>query len=431
VDPAVVEYKRQRNPILRALAVIGPGFVTGASDDDPSGIGTYAQAGAQFGYATLWVMTLSLPIMITAQYVSAKIGLVSGKGLSAALSLRYPPVVLYTAVFSLIVANTLNAGADIGAIAAALNLLVPVPTLVFVPFVGLATAMIQLFGSYRMVARLFTALAMALLAYLAAALFTHPDVGAMIVGTFVPTLSLDPAYVAIVVALLGTSISPYLFFWQSSQVVERQIEIGRRKLWQRKGASATELRLALFDTIGGMVFSQVVAYFIIVTFAATLFTAGQHNVGSASDAAKSLEPLAGQWSSVLLAIGLIGAGMLAVPVLTASAAYGLADALKWPAGLDRPFSKAPRFYITILAATLVGIAINFTPGLNPISALVITAVINGLLAGPLMILLMFVSDDRRIMGTRTNGRLLRVAGWASAIIMTGAAIALVVTAVFA
>jgi Mn2+/Fe2+ NRAMP family transporter len=231
------------------------------------------------------------------------------------------------------------------------------------------------------------------------------------------------------VALLGTTISPYLFFWQASQEVEEQISIGRRHLRQRQGASRFELKYALWDTIAGMVFSEVVAYFIILTTGATLFVAGKTDVASATDAAQALRPLAGDASAFLLAVGLIGSGVLAVPVLTGSAAYGVTEAFGWRSGLDRKLTRAPQFYLVIIAATLVGMALNFL-GINPITALVLSAVLNGLVAAPLLVLVMLVSNSRAAMGERTNGRLLNVVGWVTTIVMGAAAVGLIVTSIF-
>ena len=402
--------------------------MTGASDDDPSGVGTYAQAGASYGYATLWTTLFMFPMMTSVQYISAKVGLVSGRGLAGVLREHYPRWVLYPALGALVIANTLNAGADIGAIAAALNLLVPIRAIVFVVPVGLGIVAIQVFGSYQLIARVFKWLALVLLAYLATALFTHPDLREVLAGTLVPTIRLDPQYIGMLVALLGTTISPYLFFWQASQEVDEQIHMGRRLLWQRRGANKKELRFALWDTIAGMAFSELVAYFIILTTGATLFVAGKHDIGSATDAADALRPLAGNFSAALLAIGLIGAGVLAVPVLTGSAAYGVAETFGWASSLDARPSRAPEFYAVIVAATAIGVAINFL-SLNPITALVFSAVINGLLAAPLLVILMLVSNNRRAMGARTNGRILNAIGWVTAAVMGVAATALVATTV--
>jgi NRAMP (natural resistance-associated macrophage protein)-like metal ion transporter len=427
-DPSVAAFRRESNPLKRALAVLGPGLVTGASDDDPSGVGTYSQAGAAYGYATLWTTLLMFPMMTSVQYISAKVGLVSGRGLAGVLREHYPRWILYPALAALVVANTLNAGADIGAIAAALNLLIPSPALAFVVPVGLGIVAIQVFGSYQLIARVFKWLALALLAYLATALFTHPDLGKVLAGTLVPTIRLDPGYIGMLVALLGTTISPYLFFWQASQVVDEQIHMGRRLLWQRRGANTKEMRFALWDTIAGMALSEVVAYFIILTTGATLCVAGKHDIGSATEAADALRPLAGNFSAALLAVGLIGSGVLAVPILTGSAAYGVAETFGWQSGLDSRPTRAPEFYAVIVAATAIGIAINFL-GLNPITALVFSAIINGLLAAPLLVILMLVSNNRHAMGSRTNGRGLNVLGWITAAVMGAAAIALIATTI--
>jgi len=427
-DPTVQEIRRERNPLQRAVKVLGPGLVTGASDDDPSGIGTYAQAGASYGFALLWTSVLMLPMMISVQYISAKIGLVSGRGLGGVLRQQYPRIVVYPAVLALVLANTLNAGADIGAIAAAINLLLPVPAIVFVIPVGLAILALQIFGSYQLISRVFKWLALFLLAYIGAALFSRPDLLDVLRGTLLPTIQLDARYIGLLVAVLGTTISPYLFFWQASQEVDSQIEIGRRRLWQRQGASKTELKFAFWDTVAGMAFSEIVAYFIILSTGATLFVAGKHEIASATDAAEALRPIAGDLSALLLAVGLIGSGVLAVPVLTASAAYAVAGALDWKAGLTRDFRRAPLFYGAIVAATVVGMGINFL-GINPITALVISAVINGVLAAPLLILVMLLANNRKVMGERTNGRWLNVLGWGTAVVMSLAAIALVITSV--
>lgn len=427
-NPDVQKLRHETNPLRRLFGVLGPGLVTGASDDDPSGIGTYAQAGAQYGYATLWSTVLMLPMMTAVQYMCARIGLVTGRGLAGVLRQHYPRAVLYPAVLAMVAANTINAGADIGAIAAAINLLVPIPAIVFVIPIAVAILVLQILGSYRVIERVFKWLALALLAYIGAALFARPDVMAVLRGTFIPTIRLDPGFIGLLVALLGTTISPYLFFWQASHEVEQEISMGRHRLWQREGASSTELKYALWDTVTGMTFSEVVAYFIIFATGATLFVHGKTDITSATDAAQALRPIAGDLSALLLAVGLIGAGVLAVPVLTGAAAYGVSEAFGWPFGLDRKPTHAPQFYAVIVVATLVGMLINFL-GINPITALVVTAVINGLLAAPLLVLVMLVANDARIMGERTNGRWLNVIGWATTALMGLAAIALVVTTV--
>jgi Mn2+/Fe2+ NRAMP family transporter len=306
---------------------------------------------------------------------------------------------------------------------------VPIPAIIFIVPVSLGILGLQVFGSYALIEKVFKWLTLALLAYLGAALFAKPDLMGVLAGTLVPTIRLDPKYIGILVALLGTTISPYLFFWQASQEVEEQISIGRRHLRQREGASRFELRYALWDTMAGMVFAEVVAYSIILATGATLFVAGKTDIASATDAAQALRPLAGDASALLLAVGLIGAGVLAVPVLTGAAAYGVSEAFGWRSGLDRTITRAPQFYVIIIAATLVGMVIAILE-INPIAALVLSAVINGLVAVPLLVLVMLVSNNRAAMGERTNGRLLNVVGWVTTLVMGVAAIGLIVTTIF-
>jgi len=360
--------RREPNALKRALLVLGPGVITGASDDDPSGVGTYAVAGASFGFATLWTTLFTIPMMATAQFISAKVGMVTGMGLAGVLRRYYAPAVVYPAVIGLIVANTINAGADIGAIAAAVNLLLPIPiAALIVPIAALILAL-QVWGSYRLIAGVFKWLALALLAYIGAALFAKPQGLDVLRGTFIPTLRFDSASLTVLVALLGTTISPYMWFWQASQEVEELVAMGHKRLWQRRGATDTELSYAAWDVNIGMVFSNVVAYFIILTTAATLFKAGKTDIKSAADAAEALRPLAGEAARILFAVGLMGAGFLAVPILTGSGAYAAAEVFGWKRGLDQKPRRAKEFYGAIAAATLVGMLINFV-GINPIDAL--------------------------------------------------------------
>jgi NRAMP (natural resistance-associated macrophage protein)-like metal ion transporter len=429
VNPDVAAFEVEANPLKRAAMVLGPGLITGASDDDPSGIATYAQTGARYGYTFLWTTIAMLPMMISIQYICARIGLVTGRGLAGVFRQRYPGWVLYPVVLAMVAANTANAGADIGAIAAALNMLLPIPAIVFVIPVGVVIVLVQVFGSYRQISRIFKWLTLALLAYVAAALLSRPDIGAVLQGALIPSFGLDAASIGILVALLGTTISPYLFFWQASQEVESEIDIGRKRLWQRQGSSDPELRFAFWDTVAGMTFSEIVAFFIILATGATLHVAGKTDIQSATDAAQALRPIAGDASAILLAVGLIGSGMLAVPILTASAAYGVADAFGWKSGLDSKPGRAPQFYAVIAIATVIGVAIDFL-GINPITALVATAMLNGLLAPVILVLVMRVSSDRAMMGERTSGRLLASAGWITTLVMGTAAVALIVVTVF-
>lgn len=408
--------------------LLGPGLITGASDDDPSGIGTYTQAGASLGLATLWLALFTFPLMATIQYICAKIGMVSGMGLAAVLRRHYSRPVLFIAVGALVVANTINAGADLGAVAAAINILVPIPVIWLIAPVALVILALQIWGSYRLIANIFKWLTLALFAYIGSAFFAKPDWGEVLKATFIPTFRFDSAFLAMVVAILGTSISPYLFFWQADEEVEEEISMGRRTLKQRRGASDTELKYASMDVNIGMFFSNLVMYFIILTTATTLFKAGKTNIQSATDAAMALQPIAGDAASLLLALGLIGSGFLAVPVLTGSIGYAVAEGFGWKYGLDEKPKRARKFYTIIAASTLVGMLMNFI-GINPLSALFWTAVINGFLAPPLLVLIMLVSNNRKVLGKRVNGRGLNILGWLTTIVMLVAAIALVITAI--
>ena len=411
-------------PLQRLLKILGPGFITGASDDDPSGIGTYASVGAAFGPSVLWFAPASFPLMAAVQYMCAKVGLVCGTGLAGVLRRHYPRWTLYPAVGALVIANTINAGVDIGAIAAGLNLLVPIPITAMIVPISLLILALQIWGSYRLIARTFKWLTLALFTYIGAAYFAHPDWGAVLRGTILPTLRLDASFVMAIVAILGTTISPYLFFWQASEEVEEEISAGRVEEEQRHGATDTELRIAAWDIDLGMFFSNVAMYFIILATAATLHAAGQTDIQSAAQAAQALEPLAGRGAQALFALGLIGSGFLAVPILTGAGAYAAAEAWGWRYGLDEKPRQAKPFYAVIVGATLVGMLINFV-GINPITALYWTAVLNGLLAPPLLLLIMLITNNRAVMGERTNGLGLNILGWLTTAAMTVAAIALI------
>lgn len=416
----------ERSKLRRFLSLLGPGLITGASDDDPSGIGTYATAGASFGFSTLWMAPFSFPLMAAVQYTCAKVGMVSGMGLAGVLKRNYPRWVLYPAVAALVVANTINAGADLGAIAAGINIFVKVPIPLLVIPVTLIILALQIWGSYRLIANTFKWLTLALLAYVATAFFTRPDLGAVARGSLIPTLRFDQNFLATIVAILGTTISPYLFFWQASQEVEEEVSLGRTSLRARRGATDDELQYASWDVNIGMLLSNVVMYFIILTTAATLFVAGQHEVNSAADAAKALRPLAGNAAELLLAIGLIGSGFLAVPILVGAGAYGVAETFGWRYGLDRNPARAKQFYLVIAASTIVGMGINFI-GIDPIKALFWSAVINGLLAPPLLLIIMLIANNDAVMGKRRNGRGLNLLTGLATLIMFAAAFGLIAT----
>jgi NRAMP (natural resistance-associated macrophage protein)-like metal ion transporter len=423
------EVEAEPNLVRRFLKILGPGFISGAADDDPSGIGTYAVAGASLGYAPLWTALLTYPLMAAVQLVCAKIGLVTGRGLAGVLREHYPRWLLYGAVIPLFAANTINVGADLGAIAAAINMLVPtLPIPLLVLPIALGILALQIWGSYRLIARVFKWLTLALFAYIGSAILARPDWGEVLRATFIPTISLDQAFLLALVAILGTTISPYLFFWQASEEVEEEVAMGRTQLWRRRGASDRELEYAAVDVNVGMGFSVLVMYFIMLASAATLHESGKTDIQSATDAAEALRPLAGDLSSVLLAVGLIGSGVLAVPILSASAAYALSEAFGWRYGLDQNPGRAKQFYAVIFLATLIGVGIDYL-GINPIDALFLTAVINGFVAPPLLVMIMLVANNRKIMGKRTNSRLTNVLGWGAAVVMLLAAGVLVLTSI--
>lgn len=406
--------------------VLGPGLVTGASDDDPSGIGTYTQAGAAFGFATLWMAPVTLPMMAAVQFICAKIGMVSGMGLAAVLRKHYARWVVYGSVSLLVIANTINAGSDIGAIAAAINLLVPIPALALVVPTAVVIVLVQIFCSYALISRIFKWLTLTLFAYIAAAFLASPHWREVLVATVIPTIRFDHQYLMTMVAILGTTISPYLFFWQASQEVEEELSMGRETLEQREGATDRELKIAEIDVDAGMFFASVVFYFVILASAATLHVAGKTDIQTATEAAEALKPLSSGLASYLFALGLIGSGFLAVPVLTGASAYAIGESFGWQCGLDEKLHTAPRFYGVIIVSTLIGMLINFLK-IPPVTALFWTAVINGVLAPPLLIMIMLVSNNRKIMGQRVNGKLTNFIGWTTAALMSLAALGMFLT----
>ena len=421
-----ISLRREPNAVRRFFKILGPGLITGAADDDPSGVGTYAVAGASLGYASLWTMIVTLPMMVAAQIMSVKVALVTGRGLAGVLRRHYPPAVVLPAVLGLVIANTINAGADIGAIAAAVNLFVPIPIIAMVIPIAAVILALQVIGTYQQIATVFKWTTLALFAYIGASFLARPDFGAVLRGTLVPSVSLDSKWLAVLVAVLGTTISPYMWFWQASQEVEEQMAIGHTRLWQRKNTSENEMKYATWDVDVGMVFSNLVAYFVILATAATLFKAGKTDIKSAAEAAEALRPLVGDGARLLFALGLMGTGLLAVPVLTGSGAYALAEALGWKVGLNEKPRRARGFYAIVAGSTVIGMAINFV-GINPIDALFWTAVINGFLTPPLLGLLLHVSNNTRVMGDRVNGVGLNVVGGITTLIMAAAAVGLLVT----
>ena len=426
-EPLESRVDRETNPFRRFFLELGPGLITGASDDDPSGIGTYTTAGASLGLATLWTAVLTLPMMAAVQFICAKIGMVSGMGLAGVLRKHYPRWLVLSAISLLAIANTINAGTDIGAIAAAINLLVPrVPALLLVAPIAIAIVAVQILGSYRVLVKVFKWLTLTLFAYVAAAFLAKPNWVEVLKVTFVPTLRYDNQYLMTLVAIFGTTITPYLFFWQASQEVEEELKMGRTSLAEREGATDRELRIAEIDVNAGMFFATVVFYFVILASAATLHASGKTDIQTATDAAQALRPLSHGLATILFALGLIGSGFLAVPILTGSTAYAMSEAFCWEGGLDEKFRGARRFYTVIIVSTLVGAMITFLK-IPPVTALFWTAVINGVLAPPLIVIIMLISRSKKIMGKRTNGPLTNILGWSTAVIMTGAAVGMFLT----
>src|SRR5436853_4110826 len=418
--------ERERNPIKRLLILLGPGLITGASDDDPSGIGTYTTAGASLGFTTLWTAILTLPMMAAVQFICAKIGMVSGRGLSGVLRKYYPSWLVYSSISPLVIAHTVTAGVDIGAIAAAINLLIPIPALALVLPIAIAIVVLQIWGSYKLIVKIFKWLTLTLFAYVIAAFLARPNWSEILKATFIPTLRFDNQYLMALVAILGTTISPYLFFWQASQEVEEELQMGRTTLKERKGASDVELRIAEIDIDVGMVFASLVFYFVILASAATLHATGNTKIETAVQAAQALRPLSSGVATFLFAFGLIGCGFLAVPVLTSTSAYAVCEAFGWKYGLDEKPRSARRFYVIIAVSTLIGMLINVLK-FPPVTALFGTAVINGILAPPLLVIIMLVSNNPKVMGKRVNGRLTNFIGWTTTIVMAVAALGILVT----
>ena len=408
------------------LSALGPGLVTGASDDDPSGIGTYSQTGAQFGYAQLWTALFTFPLMTAIQEICARIALQTGGGLADALRKYYPKPVLYFCVVLLFIANTINLGADLGAMAASAQLLLGIPFLVWLIAVTLLSVLLEVFVDYKRYARVLRYLTLSLFAYFLVPFVSPQNWGQTLRDTVIPTLQFDKDYLLNLVAILGTTISPYLFFWQASQEVEEEIDEGKTTVGSRKGVSKVELKWMRTDVVAGMLLSNVVTWFIIATTASTLFQHGIKNIDSAPQAAEALRPIAGDFAYLLFAVGIIGTGLLAVPILAGSAAYAVAETFKLREGLYLKLRQAPGFYGVIAFSTLLGFAMDLI-GINPIQALYYTAVLNGIVAPPLLIMIMLIGNNRAIMKSKINGRVSNTLGWITTIAMSIAAVALLLT----
>ena len=418
-----VQQDKKPGPIDRVDSFfrdLGPGLITGCADDDPSGISTYSVAGAAFGYATLWTALISFPLMVSVQMMCSRLGMVTGRGLASVIRLHYPRWVLWGACLLLVTANVINIAADLGGMgesaAMVTGLSAKIWTVVF-------TALIVSFlfwSSYRQIARVFKWITLVLLAYVVTAFFAHVDWRSALVATIFPQLSLSRESLSVLLGILGTTISPYLFFWQAAQEVEEERAQGRN-LAERKGATDAELRRARLDVVTGMFASNFIMYFIILTTAATLHSHGTTHIDAARQAAEALRPLAGDTAYWLFTLGLIGTGMLGVPVLAGSSAYAIAEASSWRGSLERKPRGARRFYAVLAAAMLGGLVIDFA-GLDAVKMMFWAAVVNGALAPPLILLVILLTSNARVMGKRINSPLLRGLGWLTLVLMTAATI---------
>jgi NRAMP (natural resistance-associated macrophage protein)-like metal ion transporter len=416
--------KRARLPLLKQL---GPGLITGAADDDPSGIASYSQAGAQFGYGMLWSVFFTTPLMIGIQIVSARIGRVTGHGLAANIREHYPKWLLYAAVSLLLFANTVNIAADLGAMAAALQLLIGGHASLYIVAFALVSLGLQVFIPFPRYAPILKWLTLALFAYVATVFVVHVPWREVAWGTLVPRVEHGADYLVMLVAVFGTTISPYLFFWQASQEVEEQrANDGEEPLREAPEQAAAQFHRIKVDTYIGMTFSNLVAFFIMLTTAVTLHAHGVTDIQTSAQAAEALRPIAGEFAFLLFAAGIVGTGMLAVPVLAGSAAYAVAESFRWRIGLGLKLMEARGFYSILIAATSIGVALNFA-GIDPVRALIWSAVVNGVISVPIMAVMMLMASRPDIMGRFTVKRRLKFLGWLATAVMALAVAAMLVT----
>ena len=406
---------------------LGPGLTTGAADDDPSGIATYSEAGAKYGFQLLWLASFTFPLMALVQEMCARIGLVTGQGLAGNIKDRFPRWVLYLCTLLLFAANTFNISADLGAMAAATRLLWPSVSAAWLVIAFTAVSlMLQIFTSYKEYAKYLKWLALILLSYVFSALLVDLDFSELWRSAFWPTLRFTKDEIILITAILGTTISPYLFFWQTSQEIEEEVMAGKKSLRSRRGSSPEEIKKMRIDVWSGMFISNVVMFFIIATCAATLNQAGITDIKTAADAAMALRPLAGEWAFLLFTLGIIGTGMLAIPILAGSVSYAIAEMFNWRAGLYRKLSDAYAFYGVIIISMFLGVALNFLR-IDPIHALIYAAVANGLVAPFIIVLIVILSSNRAIMGEWTSKPATTFFGWFLAGLMSLAGIATIIS----
>jgi NRAMP (natural resistance-associated macrophage protein)-like metal ion transporter len=418
-------HKDSRNPIVRFFANLGPGLITGAADDDPSGIATYSTAGALLGTGQLWTALITWPLMASVQMMCARIGMVTGEGLGGALRKKFPRPLIIIAALALLAANTINIGADLAGMADAAEMLSGINSHYFVILFGLAIAVATVQFRYHQIANVLKWLALTLFAYVITGFVIGPDWSKVAHDTFVPSLPKSHGGWAMLVAILGTTISPYLFFWQSSQEVEEEKAIGRRMVAWRRGATPREIGTRRMDVGIGTFFSNLVMYFIILSTALTLHAHGLTNIETTRQAAEALLPLAGKFAYLLFTVGIVGVGFLAIPTLSGSAAYAFAETFHWRQGLDSKFKAARAFYAVVILSTVMGVALDFA-GVNPVKALYWTAIINGLLAPFLLVGVWLVASDRKIMCNQPSSRLALCSVGLTTLLMFAAAIGMFV-----
>lgn len=422
---SILKAVKKKTPIWRRLSA---GLISGAADDDPSGIATYSQVGAAYGYATLWTVVLALPLMIAIQAISARIGRVTGAGIAANIRKHYASWLAYGLVSALLIANVINLAADIGAMGSALRLLIGGPALAYTAAFALLSLTLQVFVPFSYYSPILKVLTLSLFAYVATVFAIKVPWSEVTRGVFLPHIVFNAKYAVAIVAVFGTTISPYLFFWQAAQEVEevRDPSNARKPLKRKPEQGPDALQRIGIDTVSGMFFSQIVAFFIILTAAVVLHAHGVTDINSSAQAATALRPLAGPFAFAVFAAGIIGTGLLAVPVLAGSTAYGVADALGKPSGLERKPHQAKLFYTVLIVASLVGMALNFT-AIDPIKALYWSAVINGVAAVPIMVVIMMLSTNSRVMGTFALPPWLKIMGWVATLVMAAAAIIMFAT----
>ncbi len=413
----------EKKGILQSL---GPGLITGASDDDPSGIATYSQAGAQFGFGLLWTLLFCYPLMSCMQEISAQIGRVTGRGIAGNMRRYYPRWLLYIVVLSVLCANIINLGADIGAMGAAVKLLVGGSALLYAAGFAIVSLLLEIFVPYHTYARILKWLTASLFTYVATVFVVHIPWGEALRATVLPSFSFNAKFIIALVAVLGTTISPYLFFWQASEEVEEERTAQDKPLKKAPEQATRQLGRIHADTFVGMAFANLVAFFIMLTTAVTLNTHGITDIQTSAQAAEALRPVAGKFAFALFTVGIIGTGMLALPVLGGSAAYALGEALHWPVSLERRNLHLRGFYGILAAATLIGLGLNFIH-IDPIKALFWSAVINGVVSGPVMIVMMLMASNPKVMGQFTIKRGAKIMGWTATVVMLLAGAAIFVT----